>query len=157
VSGVPATSPAIVSKTPPAGLMRRVVNPVVRQLLLRAARRRTGRLMVLEVIGRRSGRQLRIPVLGHDVDGRVHVFTDASWAANFRGRRRCVVVVRGRRRPATGEVLPDTEAAAALRGVIARGHERMLGLRVAAGADPTDEELNGARTAIRVVFLDGEP
>ena len=113
--------------------------------------------MVLEVVGRRSGRQLRIPVLGHDVDGRVHVFTDAGWAANFRGGRRCVVVIRGRRRPATGQVLPDTEAAAALRRVIARGDERMLGLRISADADPTDAELNGARTAIRVAFLDDEP
>ena len=90
--------------------------------------------MVLEVVGRRSGRQLRIPVLGHDVDGRVHVFTDAGWAANFHGGRRCVVVIRGRRRPATGQVLPYTETAAALRRVIARGDERMLGLRICADA-----------------------
>jgi hypothetical protein len=134
--------------------MRRVVNPLVRHVLLRAARGRTGRLVVLEVVGRRSGRQLRIPVLGHDVDGRVHVFTDAAWAANFRGGRQCAVLIRGRRRAATGEVLPDAEAAAALRRIIARDGERMLGLRIAAGADPTDDELSGARTAIRFAFLD---
>ena len=157
MSGVPPTASAVASKTPPAGLMRHVVNPLVRHVLLRAARRRTGRLVVLEVVGRRSGRQLRIPVLGHDVDGRMHVFTDAGWAANFRGGRRCVVVVRGRRRLATGEVLPDTEAAAALRQVIARGDERLLGLRIAADADPTDEELIGARTAIRIVLHDDRP
>lgn len=133
--------------------MRRVVNPLVRLVLLRVARGCTGRLVVLEVVGRRSGRQLRIPVLGHDVDGRVHVFTDAAWAANFRGGRQCAVLIRGRRRAAIGDVLPDTEAAAALRRIIARDGERMLGLRIAAGADPNDDELSGARTAIRFAFL----
>lgn len=153
MTGVPPPAPAIASKTPPAGVMRRVVNPLVRLVLLRVARGCTGRLVVLEVVGRRSGRQLRIPVLGHDVDGRVHVFTDAAWAANFRGGRQCAVLIRGRRRAAIGDVLPDTEAAAALRRIIARDGERMLGLRIAAGADPNDDELSGARTAIRFAFL----
>ncbi len=54
----------------------------------------------------------------------------------------------------TGDVLPDAEAAAALRRIIARDGERMLGLRIAPGADPTDDELSGARTAIRFAFLD---
>lgn len=135
--------------------MRRVVNPFVRHVLLRAAGHRTGRLVVLEVVGRRSGRLLRIPVLGHDVAGQLQVFTDAGWSANFRGGRQCVVVIRGRRRPAISEVLPDREAAAALRQIIARGDGRMLGLHVTSDADPTDKELNRARTAIRIVFLDG--
>ena len=82
---------------------------------------------------------------------------DGVRAADFRGGRRCVVVIRGRRHPATGQVFPDMEAAPALRRVIAREDERMLGLRISADADPTDAELNGARIVIRGALFDDEP
>jgi hypothetical protein len=140
------------SRTPPRGLMRWAVNPVVRLVLRSPAGRWTGDLCLLEVTGRRSGRRLRIPVLGHVSGGRLHVITDAPWAANFAGGAPVTVTRRGRRLAAHGELLPGAAAAGVVRDVVSRDGAGSLGLVLPPHREPTDTELSALR---RVVLLRG--
>lgn len=129
--------------------MRGVVNPVVLRLVSSSGR--AGQVLVLGFTGRRTGRGLSVPVMGHDVEGVLHVFTDAAWAANFRGGRAVTVTGRGRRLDGTGYLLCPSEGAAVLRSVLRETDPRHLGLHVLRGAIPTDAELAAVRHAVRIV------
>lgn len=144
--------PGIRSEAPPAWLMRRLVNPVVRLVALSPLARWTGRLTVLTFVTRRTGRRLHVPVLGHRVGPDLVVFTDARWAANFR-QSHPVTVSHGRRRQDGTAVLcaDPTETAAALRAVLRRPTSpRRLGLSITPGYQPTDTELAALRQMLRI-------
>lgn len=87
-----------VRMSPPPKPVLRVVNPVIRRLLLSPlAGLLPPAMVVLELTGRRSGRPLVIPVGLHELpEGRV-VFSEAPWRLNFAGGRE-LVVRRGRER-----------------------------------------------------------
>jgi hypothetical protein len=131
--------------------MRWLVNPVVRTVLRSPAGRWTGALLLLEFDGRRTGRRLRVPVVGHPHEGALYALTDAPWAANFRGGAPVRVSRRGRRWSARGELVADPrETAAVLRATIAATGARSIGLRLPAGATPSDEDLCALRRAVRL-------
>jgi hypothetical protein len=146
------------SVTPPRGLMRRVVNPVVRAVARSPAARLTGPVLVLEFTGRRSGRPLSVPVLGRPHGDLVYALTDAAWALNFTGGAPVTVTSRGRRIARHGVLVEDpAEVAAVLRAAIARSGPRSVGLRLPPGWVGTDEELAALRRAVRLSFTEPGP
>lgn len=141
------------STTPPRGVMRWLVNPVVRSIARSAAGRWTGELLVLEFAGRRSGRRLSVPVVGRRHGGALYALTDATWALNFTGGAPVLVSSRGHTWTATGVLVTDpTEVAAVIRTAIATSGARNVGLSLPPDRAGTDAELCALRRAVR---LDG--
>jgi F420H(2)-dependent quinone reductase len=139
------------SATPPRGLMRWLVNPVVRSIARSPAGRWTGDLLLLEFTGRRSGRRLSVPVVGRRHGEALYALTDATWALNFSGGAAVQVASRGRRWAATGVLVSDqAEAAAVLRTAIATSGARHVGLSLPQGWTGTDAELCTLRRAVRL-------
>jgi hypothetical protein len=139
------------STTPPRGLMRRLINPVVRWIAHSPAGRWTGDLLVLEFSGRRSGRRLSVPVLGRRYGTSLYALTDATWALNFSGGATVRVASRGSRWTATGVLVTDqAEAAAVLRTAIATSGARHVGLSLPPNWAGTDADLCALRRAVRL-------
>ena len=151
------TDQPAVRMAPPPPQVLRVVNPVVRRLLLSPlAGRLPPALVVLELTGRRTGRSLAVPVGLHELpEGRV-VFSEAPWRLNFAGGR-ALVVRRGReRRSGRGVLVEDPERVArtlavAVEQVGARG----LAMHVAPGHRLTHDDLVRLGRSMVVVDLDG--
>lgn len=136
---------------PPAWLMRGVVNPIVRFVARTPLGRRLPTLVVVEFVGRRTGRAYAVPAVAHEVDGSILVFTDAGWAANFRGGVAVTIRRAGSTFAATASVIEDSaEAAACIRAALTTRKPRELGLAVDDGYHPTDDDLNAARRVVRL-------
>jgi hypothetical protein len=116
---------------PPRALVR-VLNPIVRTMLLTPLGHVATQLALLEFAGRRTGRRYRVVVGWYDVDGVGVVFTPASWRTNFVGGATAVVRHRGHAQHMTGTLVTDTsDVADALIAVLASGTSaRALGLRI---------------------------
>jgi F420H(2)-dependent quinone reductase len=126
--------------------MRHVINPVTKLLTRTPLGRRLPNVVVLRFVGRRSGTRYSVPVVAHDVDGAIVVFTDAGWAANFRAGIAVSVRRAGSTFTATGTRIEDpVQSAHLIRSAVTRDGARALGLAVAEGCVPTDDELNAAR------------
>lgn len=145
-------APVRMSPPPPAVL--RVVNPVMRRLLVSPlANRMPPAMAVLEYEGRRSGKQFAIPVGVHDVDGNGSVvFTEAPWRRNFEGGRELTLRRGSNRRHGRGVLVEDPEAVGdALAAAVATVGPRGLAMTVAPGHDITREDLvRLGRTMLRV-------
>ena len=153
-----ATTAGPRSTPPPRGLMRWVVNPVVRAIARSPAGRWTGELLGLEFTGRRTGRRRTVPVLGHRHDGALYALTDATWALNFTGGAPVTVTTRGRRRLGTGLLVTDqAETAGALRTAIATSGARNVGLTLPPGWVGSDAELCALRRAVRLSGWETDP
>jgi hypothetical protein len=140
--------------SPPPPAVLRVVNPLMRRLLVSPlANRMPPAMALLEYEGRRSGKQFAIPVGVHDVDGNGSVvFTEAPWRRNFEGGRE-LTLSRGRnRRPGRGILVEDPEAVAdALVAAVAKVGPRGLAMTASPGHDITrDDLLRLGRTMLRV-------
>ncbi|HEU4348055.1 MAG TPA: hypothetical protein VFR35_09725 [Actinoplanes sp.] len=140
-------SDEVTSRHPPAWLLR-VINPLLRRLLPSAlgARMPQG---LLRVAGRRTGRRYEIPVGVWPVKEGLVVFTDAPWLQNFRGGADAELVHRGQAQPVHGEVVEDASRIGPwLRGVLASGKARQVGLSVTQGHTISDEEAAAVRKAL---------
>ena len=134
-------------RRPPPRILR-VVNPVVRSLVMSPV----GRVMpipvaVLQFAGRKSGRTYRVVVGWYDVDSANVVFSSGRWGVNFRGGIPVVVIHRGRRLHGTGMLVEDPERVArALQRVLDSGvSARQLGLRVPRGHRLTAEDIRATK------------
>lgn len=145
---------APVRMSPPPQAVLRVVNPVMRRLLVSPLADRMPPVMaVLEYEGRRSGKQFAIPVGVHDVGGNGPVvFTEAPWRRNFEGGRKLTLRRGSNRRPGRGVLVWDPEAVAdALVAAVAKVGPRGLAMKVAPGHHITREDLvRLGRTMLRV-------
>jgi hypothetical protein len=132
--------------------MRHVVNPVVRRVAFSPLARWTGALALLTFTTRRTGRHLQFPVLTHEVNSSLLVFTDAAWAANFRGGHAVTLTRRGHRYSGEAYLSEDPqETAAALRTALRQlPSPRRLGLVIDPQHQPTDDELATLRRMIRI-------
>jgi hypothetical protein len=137
----------------------RVINPPLRLLISSRFGGVVGSLGVLRFRGRVSGREYEVPVGIHRVDGVPTVFTDARWKLNFRGGAPVTLVNDGKARQGTGELFDAPEQVGpALRAALGTvRNPRQLGLYVEKGTQPTDEELAGVRSMIRLKLDDGSP
>ena len=134
--------PAVRLRPPPKPVLR-VLNPVIRRLLLSPlAPRMPAPMAVLEFTGRRSGRRFEVCVGVHEVAGGPVVFTEAPWRRNF-AEGRDVVLRRGeQRRAGRGLLVEDPEAVAhALGQAVERVGPGGLALRVAPGHHVTHDDL----------------
>lgn len=135
--------PAVRVQPPPARVVR-VVNPLVRRLLLSPlAARLPAAMAVLEFTGRRSGRRFAVPVGVHELgEGLVVVFSEAPWRRNFAGGRE-VTVRRGRRQRHGRATLVDdpVQVADALHVAVQSVGARNLAMRTAPGHAPTRDDL----------------
>jgi hypothetical protein len=139
---------------PPVGVMRWIVNPIVRTVVGTPIGRRVSGIVVLRFDGRLSGRHYAIPAVVHPIDGQMVVFSDARWVANFRGGWALDVRHNGTRYSTTAQLVEDGPSTAALlRRVLEAKKPRALGLSIDDGYVPTDEELSNARRAIVLELL----
>jgi hypothetical protein len=110
-----------------------------------------GPVVLLEFDGRRSGKHYAVPVMSYEYKGATVVFTDARWAANFKGGAPVVVRRRGEAYAGVGELAERADVAAALRAVLAGLRSpRRVGLDIDTGHEPTDAELRSMRSVIRL-------
>ena len=134
--------------------MLRVLNPIMRTLLLSpAARVLPNALGVLEFAGRRTGKRYRIVVGAHDLGDAKAVFTSAPWSRNFTAGAPVTLVQEGRRRPGSATLVEDPEAVAqAFQTVFDEGAPpRALGLEVPDGHRMTAEDVRAVqRVMIRI-------
>lgn len=146
------TTTRVTSRPPPVWLMRHVVNPVMCGLLRSPLWRLVPSALVLEFSGRRTGAAYRVPVLGHEVAGRLAVFTPARWRNNFTGGAPVTVRRRGRNYACRGELITDPGIVGpALRAVLAAEVSPLrLGLTIPSGHEPADAELAAVRSLIRL-------
>lgn len=134
--------PTVWMQPPPRQVMR-VVNPVLRRLLVsRFAFLLPPAMSVLEFTGRRSGRRFSVPVGVHEVRYDLVVFSEAGWRRNFADGRE-VTVRRGRQRRHGRAVLVEDPAkvAAALGVAVERIGARNLAMRTAPGHEITRQDL----------------
>ncbi|HET7475673.1 MAG TPA: hypothetical protein VFJ97_06560 [Dermatophilaceae bacterium] len=134
--------PAVRMQPPPKAVLR-VVNPLLRRLLLSPLGDRMPPAMaVIEFTGRRSGRRYAVPVGVHDVPGGPVVFTESPWRRNFAGGGQ-VTVTRGRdRRRGRGVLVQDPDAVAdALSIAVDKAGPRNLAMRVTPGHQITRADL----------------
>lgn len=137
-------SEASVWMSPPPPAVLRMVNPVVRRLLVSSLGSRMPPAMaVLEFVGRRSGKLFAIPVGVHDVDrdGSV-VFTEAPWRRNFEGGRVLTLRRGSNQRRGIGVLVEDPEIVAdALVAAVAKVGVRGLAMKAAPGHQVVREDL----------------
>jgi hypothetical protein len=135
---------------PPAWLMG-VVNPMNRVVARSWFGRFMGPVVLLEFDGRRSNKRYAVPVMTYEYEGVTVVFTDARWAANFKGGTSVVVRRRGETYAGVGELADREDVPAALRAVLASLRSpRRVGLDIDTGHDPSDAELRSMRALIRL-------
>lgn len=154
--------PAVHRVQPPKAPYR-VVNRVLGWLLSspRRASRVGEHLLLLHLSGRKTGRRIDVPVAFRDAsDGRLLVLTSSGWRVNLRGRPDVEVTLRGRRCPATAELVEDVDAVAAVfRALICeQGYAkagRRMGIRINVDRVPTHEELVDAarRDGLSLIYL----
>lgn len=151
--------PGIRSQPPPAWLLRHVVNPLTRSLLLSPLARWTGHLALLCFATRRTGRNVEIPVSIYEFDGSLVVFTGSPWAANFRGGRPVILIRRGRHLHGEGRLVEDPhETAVGLRTALGQvSSPTRLGLRLDTGYQPSNDELAKLRRMIRFTVKERGP
>ena len=81
----------------------------------------------------------------------MHVFTDARWAANFRGGAPIAIRRRGKTQGGTARVVDDpADAARRIRGILTEKKPRALALAIDKDHVPSDADLNAARTVILI-------
>lgn len=131
-------------------LETRLANPLLRWLLRSPLHGLASRWLVLfAYTGRRSGRRYAIPALGVRAGDAVVVATprhESNWWRNFREGAPATVWWRGRRYPATGQLLDPTDDDPALEAYLARYGWVWRGL--------AGEDLDRAREELAAVRFD---
>ena len=160
---MPISDRPAVQRVQPPSAPYRVVNRVLGWVLSspRRASRVGEHLLLLHLIGRKSGRQIEVPVAYRDAaDGRLLVLTSSLWRVNLRGRSEVEVTLRGRRLPASAELVEDVDAVARVyqtliseQGYAKAG--RRMGIRINVDRVPTHEELVEAarRDNLSLIYL----
>jgi deazaflavin-dependent oxidoreductase (nitroreductase family) len=128
---------------PPSWVRRRLVNPLLRVLVLRAGLGRRGDqnlMRVLRVRGRRSGRAYEIPVRIAAWDGRRYVLSllgEAQWVRNLRAAGTAQLLVGRQVEPVVARELHGQEKAAFLAWYCQQPEHR-LSVRSGLKADPAN-------------------
>ena len=144
--GAPMTDPKgnVWLSAPPPPAVLKAMNVVMRPLLGSSLGRRMQGVMLLEFEGRRTGRRMKVPVNFNTVDGVPMAFTAAPWRHNFTGGAAVTVTHGGRVHRTHGTLVPTTpdEMGRAVRKSLdTGGSAKRMGIRTAAGHEPTATEL----------------
>jgi deazaflavin-dependent oxidoreductase (nitroreductase family) len=128
---------------PPTWVRRRLVNPLLRALVLRAGLGRRGDqnvMRVLRVRGRRSGRSYDVPVRIAAWDGRRYILSllgESQWARNLRAAGTAHLLVDTSVEPVVARELHAEEKAAFLAWYCQQPEHR-LSVRSGLKADPAN-------------------
>jgi hypothetical protein len=150
----PTKNPAVISKPPPAALMR-LVNPLMRVIIRSRFGRRLEPLAVLRVTGRRTGIRREFVAGVHMVDGIATVFTGRPWRLNFQGGTNVVVMSGGAERQAHAMLVEEpSEVGRAFAIAVRQAGARNLGVAIVKGADPTPADFAAVgRSMIRITYV----
>jgi len=97
------------SKQPPR-LLFKVLNPVMRGLLKSPLHGVvSGRLMLMHFTGRKTDKPYAVPVGYAQAGTTLYTGTEGRWARNLRGGADIEVSFKGKRRPATVDVISDVD------------------------------------------------
>jgi len=148
---LPSKAPAVISKPPPAALIR-LVNPLMRVIIRSRFGRHLEPLPVLRVKGRRTGIRRDVVAGVHTVDGIATVFTDRPWRLNFKDAGDIVVMSGGAERQAHAMLVEEpSEVGPALAIAVRQAGAGNIGVAVAKGADPTPADFAAVgRSMIRI-------
>lgn len=153
-----------VERVHPPGWMMRVVNPLMRSLLVRGRPERMAeQLMLLHFRGRTTGTAYDVPVGRRTIRGRTAVLTNSGWRVNFREGGDLEVTLRGRRLRAHASLTEDLDEVTEIYDELIdelgrRGAARRLGIRFTVDRRPTRDELRAMveRSELSVLWLDLE-
>ena len=159
-----AVSTAAVERVhPPRWVIKHLVNPVMRKVLLKDHGKMSDELLLLHFKGRRTGLRYDLPLGYRLVDGRIAVFTNSGWRHNFAAPMDVETTVHGVRMTARAEMMSDpAEVARVYVDLIEEmGIEdasRRLGIKMNVSRKPTFEELRdmAERSDLSIVWLDLE-
>lgn len=126
-----------------------VLNPIMRTLLRLPWRTPLqGRLLLLSYTGRRTGRRRSVPVsFVEEADGTLLVPGGGAWKWNLGHGERVRILLRGRERTASSEIIRDERDVAQLLPAIVAGNPRaeaFIGVPTRADGDPDEARLAAA-------------
>jgi deazaflavin-dependent oxidoreductase (nitroreductase family) len=141
---------------------QRLGNSVVRGILRSPLHRMlSGRLLVISVTGRKTGKRYRNPVGYVEHDGAILIGTAGKWRRNLPANPEVTVLLRGKRRQATAEVITDEERCTGLyRPILAKNpvHGKYAGIGIEPDGSPNPADLHAAlKRGIAVVRLNLQP
>lgn len=128
------------------GILRSPLHPVL-----------SGRLLVIVVTGRKSGKRYRIPVGYVEHDGAFLIGTAGKWRRNLAANQTVTVLLRGKTREATAEVITDEDCCTELyRPILAKNpiHGKYAGIGIEPDGSPNPADLQAAlKRGVAVVRL----
>lgn len=128
------------------GILRSPLHPVM-----------SGRLLVINVTGRKTGKLYRLPVGYVEHNGAILIGTAGKWRRNLPAHPQVTVLLRGKQRQATAEVITDEERAAELyRPILAKNpmHGKYAKIGIEPDGTPNLADLQaGLKRGIAVVRL----
>jgi len=156
----PTARPTVEGAEPPNKLAK-VVNPIVKTLLLSPLHRLVSQhLMLLTFTGRKSDRTYDVVLGRHRVGGNLMVPTGRQWRLNFRGGIPVIVTLEGRPRRGRGVLVEDPDEVARIHELllerIGLKNVRRLGLKVNVDRKPTNEELKTVLAGRGVISIELE-
>ena len=117
----------------------------------------SGRILVIDVTGRKTGKLYRIPAGYVEHDGAILIGTAGTWRRNLAANQTVTVLLRGRPRQATAEVITDEDRCGELyRPILAKNpvHGKYASIGIEPGGSPNPADLRAAlRRGIAVVRL----
>ena len=108
------------------------------------------RLILINVTGRKTGKRYSVPVAYTRHEGRLLIGTPFAWARNMRTGEPVEVILQGRRRQASVQVISDEDGVVAAYDVLCRDNHqfaRFNNIRLDSGGAPLPGDLHGAWTS----------
>jgi deazaflavin-dependent oxidoreductase (nitroreductase family) len=138
---------------------QRALNVLMRAVLRSPAHRLvSGRVLEITVTGRKTGKAYRLPVGYVASEDALLIGTAGNWRRNLDPGMRVPVLVGGRRRTATVEIVTDEQRCAGYYRDILAGnpvHGRYAGIRAEPGGGPNRDDLRRALAqGLAVVWLE---
>ena len=138
--------------------MQRFGNSVMRGILRSPLHpMMSGRILVINVTGRKTGKLYRFPVGYVEHDGAILIGTAGNWRRNLAANQSVTVLLRGKPRQATAEVITDEDRCGELyRPILAKNpiHGKYANIGIEPDGSPNPADLQAAlKRGIAVVRL----
>jgi len=151
---------AIVERANHNPRVMRVVNPLMKFLVVRGWGSMADQVMVLHWTGKKTGKTYSTPVSRFDLNDQLFTQTKAGYKSNFVGGGPAELVFGGRRSAYVGTVIDDTQVVGErMRSVLdalgIKNGSRALGLKIE--GEPTTAELAEFASEDGAVVIDFEP
>lgn len=137
---------------------QRILNRIMRGILRSPLHpMMSGRILVINVTGRKTGKLYRLPVGYVEHDGAILIGTAGKWRRNLPAHPQVTVLLHGKQRQATAEVITDQDRATELyRPILAKNpiHGKYAKIGIEPDGTPNPADLEAAlKRGIAVVRL----